>query len=233
MGYEKLDVPVDNMNIVGIQFQGIGADGVIDIQQITTEEWNGEGADWIKIYNPETGRYTTLYYWGADAGGVYTDDTYQKSLGSGWGDDAQIVVETTIDAGQAVWTQSEAGGKFVVSGEVTADNKVDVPVDNMTLVANPLPMTVDIQQITTEDWNGEGADWIKIYNPETGRYTTLYYWGADSGGIYTDDTYQNSLGAGWGDDAQIAVDIDIQVGQGFWVQSEAGGKLVFPTIPAN
>ena len=107
MGYEKLDVPVDNMNIVGIQFQGIGADGVIDIQQITTEEWNGEGADWIKIYNPETGRYTTLYYWGADS------DTYQNSLGAGWGDDAQIAVDIDIQVGQGFWVQSEAGGKLV------------------------------------------------------------------------------------------------------------------------
>ena len=233
VGYEKISVPVNKMDLVGIQFQTVGTNGVINIQDITTEGWDGYGSDWLKVYNPNTSRYTTAYYVSEDMGGVYTDDTYETSLGAGWADDAQIVLDMTIEAGQAVWTQSEAGGKFVVAGEVTATNKVTVPVNKMTLVANPLPMAVDIQDITTEGWDGYGSDWIKIYDPDTSRYTTVYYVSEDMGGVYTDDTYETSLGAGWGDDAQIAVDTRIEVGQGFWVQSEAGGKLVFPTIPAN
>ena len=111
VGYEKITVPVNSQDIVGIQFQGIGLGGVIDIQQITTEGWDGEGADWIKIYDPNTSRYTTAYYIGEDAGGVYDEDG--NELGPGWGDDNAVAVDIEIKAGQGFWVKSEAGGKLV------------------------------------------------------------------------------------------------------------------------
>ena len=90
---------------------------------------------------------------------------------------------------------------------------------------------VDIQDITVEGWDGFGSDWIKIYNPATYTYTTAYFWGEDMGGVL--DENGDELGAGWGDVDQVAIEAEIEVGQGFWVQSEAGGSLVFPAIPAN
>ena len=228
VGYEKIEVPVNKMDIVGVQFQGVGTN-VVDIQSITVEEWDGYGSDWIKIYNPTSYTYTTAYYWGDDMGGVSDEDG--NELGPGWGDVDQIAINMSLQSGQAIWTQSEAGGKFVVSGEVTTDNAVEVPVNKMTLVANPLPMTISLQDIRVNGWDGYGSDWIKIYNPATYTYTTAYYWGDDMGGVSDEDG--NELGPGWGDVDQIAIEADIEVGQGFWVQSEAGGSLIFPAIPAN
>ncbi len=237
VGYEKINVPENNMDIVGIQFQDVGGNGTLSIQDIKTEGYGDWGDDWIKIYDPDTSRYTTVQFWGAESGGVYTDDTYDEDTKktSGWGDDAQIIVDLTIDAGQGVWTQAESGGKLVVAGEVTTSNTVTVPVNEMTLVANPLPMAVNIQDITTEGYGDWGDDWIKIYNPMTSRYTTVQFWGAESGGVYTDDTYDEDTKktSGWGDDAQIIVDLTIDPGQGFWTQAENGGKLKFPALPVE
>ena len=240
VGYEKIEVPVNKMDIVAVQFKAVGgADNFVDIQDITVEGYGEKGTDWIKIYDPSTSRYTTAYYWGEEAdGGVYDpdDEDYENPLGAGWGDVDQFAVETTLDAGQGIWTQSETGGKLVVSGEVVTDNTVTVPVNKMTLVGNPLPMAVPLQNITVEGYGEKGTDWIKIYNPATSRYVTAYYWGEEAdGGVYdpADEDYENPLGAGWGDVDQFAIDATILVGQGFWTQTESGGKLVFPTADGN
>ena len=237
VGYEKITVPVNTMDIVGIQFQNVGGDGSLSLQSITTEGYGDWGDDWIKVYDPATSRYTTARFYGTDAGGVYLDDSYDETtkLASGWGDTDQIVVDMTLDVGQGVWTQAEAGGKLVVAGEVAATNKVSVPVNSMTLVANPLPVSVNIQSITTEGYGDWGDDWIKVYDPATSRYTTARYYGTDAGGVYLDDSYDETtkLASGWGDTDQIVVSLNIEAGQGFWTQAENGGMLIFPAIPAN
>ena len=114
VGYEKITVPVNAQDIVGIQFQNIGGNGSLAVQDIKTEGYGDWGDDWIKIYNPMTSRYTTVQFWGAESGGVYTDDTYNETTkkASGWGDDAQIIVDLTIDPGQGFWTKAENGGKL-------------------------------------------------------------------------------------------------------------------------
>ena len=131
---------------------------------------------------------------------------------------------------------SPARAAEVVSSNIVGYEKITVPANKMDIVGIQFQDVgvngvIDIQQITAEGWDGEGADWIKIYDPDTSRYVTAYYMGEEAGGVYDEDG--NALGPGWADDNQVAVDIEIKVGQGFWVQSEAGGKLVFPTIPAN
>ena len=238
VGYEKITVPANKMDIVAVQFQSVGTN-VVDIQSITVEGYSEYGADWIKIYDPTTSRYLTARYWGEDAdGGIYDpdDEEFENPLGAGWGDVDQIAIDATLDAGQGVWTQAETGGKLVVSGEVSTNNWVAVPANKMTLVGNPLPMEVSLQDITVEGYGQYGADWIKIYDPATSRYVIARYWGEDAdGGIYDpdDEEFENPLGAGWGDVDQIAITATIKVGQGFWTQAEQGGKLIFPAIPAN
>ena len=229
VGYTKITVPENKMDIVGVQFQNIGAEGTLSLQDIKVDGYEGYGSDWIRIYDPVTYRYTTAIYWGEDMGGVLDDEG--NELGAGWGDEDQVAIDANLSAGTAVWTQSEAGGNLITSGEVVSGNTVVVPENKMTLVANPLPMAVSIQDITVDGYEGYGSDWIRIYDPVTYRYTTAIYWGEDMGGVLDDEG--NELGAGWGDEDQVAVDLTIAPGQGFWTQSEAGGSLVFPAISAE
>lgn len=233
MGYTKITVPENKMDIVGVQFQNIGAEGTLSLQDIKVDGYSEEGVDWIKIYDPATSLYETVYYYGEAMEGVYADDSYETLVGTGWGDTDQIVVDIDIPAGTGVWTQSETGGTLIVAGEVTSENTVSVPVNTMTLVANPLPMAVSVQDIKVDGYSEEGADWIKIYDPETSLYETIYYYGEAMEGVYADDSYETLVGPGWGDTDQIVVDRTIEVGQGFWTQAENGGILVFPAVSAE
>ena len=104
----------------------------------------------------------------------------------------------------------------------------------MTLVGNPLPMEVSLQDITVSGYSEQGVDWIKIYDPTTSRYITARYWGISAdGGVYESADADEPIGPGWGDAQQNIIRATISVGQGFWTQSEEGGKLIFPPIPAN
>ena len=194
-----------------------------------------QGVDWIKIYDPITSRYITARYWGKSAdGGVYESADADEPIGPGWGDAQQNVITATLDVGQGVWTQAETGGKLIVSGEVTTNNWVSIPANKMTLVGNPLPMEVSLQDITVSGYSEQGVDWIKIYDPTTSRYITARYWGISAdGGVYESADADEPIGPGWGDAQQNIIRATISVGQGFWTQSEEGGKLIFPPIPAN
>ena len=114
VGYQKITVPENAQNIVGIQFQNVGANGELALQDVIPEGgYSGEGVDWIKIYNPAASSYTTAYYWGEEAdGGVYENADAEDPLGPGWGDEQQNVIRVSISAGQGFWTQSETGGKL-------------------------------------------------------------------------------------------------------------------------
>ena len=226
------------MTIVGNQFQNIGAT-TMNIQDITVAgDFDTWGGDWIKFWDPSTRTYEIAYYFGEDADGVFApeDVDYENSLGAGWGDGDQIILNLDIDLGQGFWTQSVGGGSLVFSGEVTSNTEVTVPANKMTLIANPIPQSINIQDITIAgDFDTWGGDWIKFWDPSTRTYEIAYYFGEDADGVFApeDVDYENSLGAGWGDGDQIIIDLNIDVGQGFWVQSVNGGSVIFPTVSAE
>ena len=101
----------------------------------------------------------------------------------------------------------------------------------MDLVANPLPVAVNIQEIIPGgDFSTSGGDWIKLWDAANGRYVKLSYFDAASDGVFEadDEEYENSLGPGWGDAEQRIYRGIIEAGQGFWAQSVDGGTLTFP-----
>ncbi len=231
VGYSKIQLPVNAMTIVGNQFQNIG-ETIINIQDITVAgDFAQDGTDWIKFWDASTGSYQEAYFFGEEADGVFIDDNYEESLGAGWGDADQIVIDLDVNLGQGFWAKSVEGGALVLNGEVSNNNIVNVPVNAMTLIANPIPQAINIQDIKVdENFDTWGGDWIKFWNPSTGTYQEAYFFGEEADGVFADDTYEETLGAGWGDADQLIVDIKIDVGQGFWVKSVNGGSVVFPTV---
>ena len=114
VGYEKINVPANAMDIVAVQFQESGEDGFVNLQDVTVEGYSEQGVDWIKIYDPITSRYITARYWGKSAdGGVYESADADEPIGPGWGDAQQNIIRATISVGQGFWTQSEEGGKLI------------------------------------------------------------------------------------------------------------------------
>ena len=224
------------MDILGQSFQTIGAEST-SVQAIGVDgDFSEEGGDWIMVWDDATATYTRLYYWGESVDGVFADDSYETSLGAGWGDPGQIAMSATINPGRGFWGSAENGGYLVLSGEVPSSGEVSTLANKMKLVANPYPVATDVQTIgVSGDFSEEGGDWIMVWNDATAAYTRLYYWGDSVDGVFTDDTYETSLGAGWGDPGQIVINYTIPAGRGFWVNSELGGSLVFadPTASAG
>ena len=235
VGYEKIPLGANTMDILACQFVDVGeVAGAVNIQEIVPGgDFATDGGDWIKVYNPVTHLYTTAYYFGEDADGIFdpTDTEYENSLGAGWGDGEQFKLDFDIAVGKGFWSQAVAGGSITVAGQVASSSTITLNSNEMDLFANPLPMAVNIQDVIPGgNFATDGGDWIKVYNPATHLYTTAYYFGEDADGIFdpTDTEYENSLGAGWGDGEQFKLDFEIAGGQGFWAQAVEGGTLAFP-----
>ena len=135
--------------------------------------------------------------------------------------------------------QAAASATEVPSANVVGYSKVTLPANAMTIVGNQFQYigdtSIDLQDIKCEGFAEEGSDYIKIWDPATRTYMTAYYWGESMDGVFDDvnntpDNYDDdeALGAGWGDGYQTALHADIAVGQGFWMLSGKGGKVIFP-----
>lgn len=230
VGYTKVDMPANSMTIVGMQFQNVGGSS-FDINEVLAgEDLDQYGADWVRFWDPVLRSYTTAFYFGAAAdGGVYTDNTYGTLIGPGWGDLEQVVVPYDVAPGEGFWMQTAAAAKLVTAGEVVTNGTVATPANSMTLIVNPYPVEVSLQDLVGTNLDEYGADWVRFWNPTTRTYTTAFFFGAAAdGGVYTDNSYGTLIGPGWGDLEQVVVNYTIGVGEGFWVQTSSAASISFP-----
>ena len=121
VGYQKIAIPVNKMDIIAAQFQPIGG-GSLSIQDIVaSDDFAPNGGDWIRVYDPQTRSYTKAFWWG-DGYGVYENaDADEPCAEQGWGDDNQTIVNITLDPGQGFWVQSVGGGTLTFANP-TASN---------------------------------------------------------------------------------------------------------------
>ena len=232
VGYEKIGLEANAMDILAVQFQTVGG-GEVSIQDITVDgQFSELGGDWIQWWDAEDGKYSKAFYWGESVDGVFdpADEDYENPLGPGWGDPDQYIVEATLKPGQAFWSKAVKGGKVVVSGEVVSDGTVTLGANAMDLVCNPFPVDTDIQDIVPGGQFSElGGDWIQWWDAEEGKYSKAFYWGESVDGVFdpADEDYENPLGPGWGDPDQYIIEATIKAGQGFWSKAVKGGTLTF------
>ena len=224
VGYSKVTLQ-PGLTMLGNSFQSVGStDATLDVSGITAVGLSG--GDMLRFWNGQ--KFENInYYSAADEGGVYTDGTYETCLGPGWGDDNQVAVEFDVETGSGFWLQNAATATITISGEVPSVNTVSVRA-GLTMVSSPLPIIVDIADITAD--NLKGGDMARFWNGSS--YENINYYGAaDEGGVYSDGTYETCLGPGWGDDNQIAVRKTIDMSQGFWIQAATASTLTFPALP--
>jgi hypothetical protein len=131
-----------------------------------------------------------------------------------------------------------ASAAEVGSANVVGYSKITLPANAMTIVGNQFQYiggsAIELQDIKGVSLGEEGTDFIKIWDATTRTYMTAYYWGDSVDGVFDDvnntpDNYDDdvALGAGWGDRYQTALHATIVPGQGFWMQSVAGGAVQF------
>ena len=127
--------------------------------------------------------------------------------------------------------------------------KIAIPANAMTIAGVQFKEVgsdynvVALQDVRPTGYSEEGGDWVMIWDPATRQYTDAYYWGESAdGGVYESADAEEPLGPGWGDVEQNVIDIDIDLGQGFWTKSVLGGALTVAgevstentvSIPAN
>ena len=77
-----------------------------------------------------------------------------------------------------------------------------------------------------EDFDPWGSDFVQ--KCDGADYETYSFYGADAGGVGPNGE------AGWGDDNQTAVDVDIPNGEAFWVNSSADTTITMSgEVPVN
>jgi hypothetical protein len=141
-------------------------------------------------------------------GSVYTKYTYYA--GFAWYDNAfQDSDNVLIGEGDAVWLADSSGGAdAIMSGEVpSADSITNSLVVGFNMVANPYPVALQLGDIPTASLTDQDV---------------IFTW---DGATYTKYTYY--AGFAWYDNAFTdSTTVEIAVGDGFWLDSAAGGSLI-------
>ena len=218
VGYVTYNISANKKDIMGSPFINVGGT-TFDIQNVTLSN-PSDGCDWIMVFNPATVSYDS-YTWFSE---LYTDDTYETSLGvAGWGNN-YVKEGCELDPGQGFWIQTEQASSVTLPGQVVAadENSFTTTPNKKDIVACVFPVSIDIQGIKLENGT-DGCDWIMVFNPQTSSYDS-YTWFSE---LYSDDTYETSLGVpGWGNNYVVETK-SLNPGQGFWIQTQADATVSF------
>ena len=224
VGYATFSLTGGKQDIAGTPFVSVGGSS-FSIQDLTLSDPT-DAADWIKVYNPLTGRYDKAIYFDE----IYETLESEDPMGSGWGDDEGTALTTTIDPGQGFWMWTKKNNTVTVPGEVVAasENSTSLTAGKQDIVAGIFPVATSIQDITLSDPT-DAADWIKVYNPTTGTYVKAIYFDE----IYETLESEEPMGSGWGDAEGTVVNISFTPGQGFWMWTKKNNTVTFEPPAAN
>jgi hypothetical protein len=167
-----------------------------------------------------SGSFVALLYWSGDA-----TEEYQNV----WLDADYEEAAYAFKAGDAFWVYTAVGGSAagaVTLGQVGA---VDAPlaiIPGYNLIANPFPTPLEINGGTLavdglvgldEEYNF--ADFMYVWDNETGSFVALLYWSGD-----VTEEYQNV----WLDADYNDADLSIAPNTAFWIyHNGAGAELTF------
>jgi hypothetical protein len=227
VGYSSLTFK-EGWNLVGVQFEGIGG-GTVDVQDLFSDvslaglDDDGNLADFMYVWDNETGFYSTTLYW---------SDNALFELEKTWITGDFEPAEYAFKPGDALWVYTSVGG--TAAGAVTAGQVggVDKPIEIATgwnLIANPFPTpleinggTLAVNGLTGLDDDGNLADFMYVWNNASGFYETTLYWSNNA--LFE---LENVWITG---DFEPAEGVSVAPNTAFWVyHSGAGAELTFST----
>lgn len=151
---------------------------------------------------------TVVYTWN---GTSYKAYTYYEAA-PGWLDSIFTPSDgVIIEQGDAVWLKSTAVTNVIMSGDVPQAGSITnvLAAETFNLVACPYPVEMTLGDINTNSLSD---------------LDVAYVW---NGSAYKAYTYYEAA-PGWLDSIFTPSDgVTIAVGQGFWLNSAAGGTLIF------
>ncbi len=247
VGYTDTTITKDGrLTVSGVPFvQTAGGNlSLSDIVPTVDGAVPGDGAFLLTWYDRTTGGYKSAGW----CEGTYptaqdAEDDTNWSDTPAWGDGDYVVLSKVFAAGEWALVQPNLDGtsKLQVAGALaTTDatapaNAVTIVKDGrLTAVGNPLPCSVEIQEITgtvNDAVAGDGAFLLTWYDRTTGGYKSAGW----CEGTYPtaqdaeDDTNWDDTPA-WGDGDYVEISKTFAVGEGALVQPNLDGtsKLLFP-----
>ena len=114
VGYAKVST-VTGLNLIGVQFQAIGGNGVSDLNATMAPsglvgfDWeNGEGGDQMYVWDPAAQGYATIYTYAGDSVPAEITQDLGYDLSGKWMDNDMLPVDEPIPVGGAIWIESTA-----------------------------------------------------------------------------------------------------------------------------
>ena len=221
VGYQKLSIPANGYALLANPFTQVGSSGeTFPINDMFADDvgqsnggMNSGAADQIKPWNSTAQGYTTTYY--------FSSRINKWSSGS-----PMVAASTSLEPADGYWyfNRGSEAISLTVSGEVSTNDVPVVLVPGYTLVCNPFPAALKLNDGDI-DWetagshggmNSGAADQIKPWNSTAQGYTTTYYFSSrinkwSSGSPMTPTT------------ASIAP------GEGFWYYNK-GPETIYITL---
>ncbi len=206
-------------------FDQIGvAGGALDIQNLLPVDGDGDyvgdGAVNIQFLSPLGKKLAAYAYYGKNE---YDDDTP-----AGWYDEKEDELAVyTFNSAEGFMVSADEAFNFQYSGEVNMA-ETDVPFrKNLSPQGNIRPTSVDIQDITPVDGDGDyigdGEINIQFLSPLGKKLSAYAYYGKDE---YDDDTP-----AGWYDEKEDELAVyTFAAGEGFMLSAGKEGFLRFPEL---
>ena len=151
----------------------------------------------------------------------------------GWYDgNDQLVDDVVINPGDGFWVHSDDVKYGIQSAGAVIKTSTAVTLKNgFTLVGNPIPVSVEIQDISISGYNHDDGFEGDVYAEtltETGAADQIYTW-ID---IPADPEDSESVAFfGWYDGNDELVDDSIGLGQALWIHSDSAAyAVVFPGV---
>ena len=230
VGYTKLDLNLD-YNMFGAQFQEVGMDS-IDIQDLLVNtslpdpEVVGENVFWGAKLLTWTGSGYATYYWSGTTGEELFGNAAWDNK---WLVDEGAAIATGVDVlpGDGLFIQVNALSSVTLAGEVVTNSQVQVALnEDYTLIANPFPISIDIQNLVVSNFPnpevvGENVLWGAKLLTWTGSGYATYYWSGTTGEeLFGNAAWDNKWLVDEG--AAIASGATLEVGDGVFIWLKAG-----------
>ena len=241
VGYAKVST-VTGLNLVGVQFQAIGGNGVSDLNATMAPsglvgfDWDaGEGGDQLYVWDVANQYYATTYTYAGDSVPAEITQDLGYDLSGKWMDGNMEPIAEMPALGDGLWIESTAASaEIVVSGEVNTNAVTKTLVPGLNLIANPYPKALNINDATYSglvgfDWDaGEGGDQLYVWKQDEQYYATTYTYAGDSVPAEITQDLGYDLSGKWMDGNMEPVVDPIPINGAVWIESTAlNGTVTF------
>lgn len=227
VGYLGKETGNEGCTALGISFAAVS--GTMDIQDVSVTGYEGDFGGQVYMQTLTPNGYTSATYTWVDLS-ADPDDPDSEAF-YGWYDENDEKVSKTINPGDGFWTASDdINYKIRSAGKVvTASVAIQLGDEGCTMIANPYPTSVNIQDVAVTGYEGDFGGQVYMQTLTPNGYTSATYTWVD---LAADpDDPDSEAFYGWYDENDELVTKTIIAGEGLWTASDSADySVVFPAL---